>query len=88
MSGKYHFDPVDLSKEEITPISREPIDRVQAEYWQSLSLSELFDERVTLNNRITYMYEMNKPDIARQIERGVAIIDQIVKQKETKGAVA
>ena len=80
---KGQFSPVDLSKEDVTPITHEKINTVEATHWDSLSMTELHDELGTLRNRMQMMLDMCKPDIARQINSGITQLEAIITRKQS-----
>lgn len=84
MNRKPNLSPVDLATSDITPITREPIENVHAHQWSEMSISELHTEKAILQERANSMYDMNKPTIAKQIERGIAVIDSLINKKSLK----
>lgn len=64
----------------ITPISREEIEQVNSDEWSKLTLSELYDQLATLENR-KYACMQYSPLMVKDIERGIARIRAIINLK-------
>ena len=84
MTKGLHNPAVDLSEQDITPISREKIETVHRDMWASYSISELHDELTTLHRRYHMMVDMDKMDIARQIANGIRTLESTIKHRQSK----
>lgn len=67
--------PVDIS-DDITPITRKPIDKVDSNQWKEFSEYELFDQLDILTARRDMAYRISKPAVAIEIQKG---IDRLTK---------
>ncbi len=68
---------------DITPTTREPIQKVESTDWNEMSVSDLWTQRYTLQNRIAYAYESGHPEMAKHIMSGIQTIDQIIAQRQS-----
>lgn len=66
---------------DVTPTLRKPIDQVDASDWPKLSSAELWDQRTTLQQRLVYAHQSAHPEIAKQIQSGIDMIDAILRSK-------
>ncbi len=64
-----------------TPSGRE-VELVSADKWMDMSVTELFDQRITLNNRLNAVMTFGNPAMIKQLQLGVMQIDNIIKHKE------
>lgn len=71
-------DPVEL-----TPITKQPINQVHSDRWQEMTVSELWEERITLNNRLTYALQIGHADMIKQLNMGIKFLDQLIQSKTT-----
>jgi hypothetical protein len=67
---------------EITPISRKPIEKVNASEWKEFSEHELFDQLEILTNRRNMAYSIQKPGIAAEIQKGIDRLTKILNNIE------
>jgi hypothetical protein len=72
---------VDVNSD-ITPITKRPIQAVAGHEWSQMSLSDLHDQLITLQNRYYMMLQMGKGEIADQILMGIKRIESIISQKQ------
>ena len=63
---------------DVTPTLREPITKVDSNDWSEMSTSELWDQKSTLMTRLSYAQQNFNPQIAQQIQRGIAHLDQLL----------
>ena len=71
---------------DVTPTLRQKIDKVDAHEWAELSSQELWEQRTTLQTRMIYAHQSNHPEIVPQIQRGIDIIDELLRRNEPKNA--
>ncbi len=64
---------------DITPTLRERIPSVKADDWSEMTISELYDQRYTLQTRSQFASETGHPELIKQIESGMLIIDEIIR---------
>lgn len=80
--------PVDTSAE-VTPITRQKIEKVTPELWPQMDINRLWDQRIILNDRMIKAYQAGHAEIALQIENGIKTLDALLQRKaaeeETKG---
>ena len=64
--------PIDISENsEITPITQQPINKVNADEWGKLSLTEMHDQLTTLQNRYYTALELERYEIAQAMQIGI-----------------
>ena len=68
---------------DITPITRKPIEQVDASEWHKLSVAELATQRATLQQRLTMAHKFS-PHLVTPIQRGIAMLDRIIKSKQNE----
>ena len=66
---------------DITPVTRQPIDRVNALEWSELSVGDLQAQLVTLTKRRETALSVGSISTAKAIDRGIAQLTQIINQK-------
>lgn len=83
VDGPQAGDPVDLSQEDVTPITREPIKKVNANDWDNQGVSQLYDQLTTLENRLMYARQLGHADMIKQLEKGIARLRSQINSKDT-----
>lgn len=73
--------PVDVNSD-ITPTTRQPIPTVDQSTWNDASVSELYDQLITLQQRYYMMLDMGKGLIADQIQRGILQLEAQISEKQ------
>ena len=68
--------------DDITPITRQKIDQVTPEDWLKMDISTLWDQRITLSNRMVMALQSGHYDIAKQVQSGVNRIDVILQMRD------
>ncbi len=68
---------------DITPVTRQPIDKVNAERWNNMSVSELHQQREILQRRYWQALGAGLITGSGTIDQGIKMIDALL---ETKGA--
>ncbi len=64
--------PIDISTDsEITPITHQPINKVDATGWGTLTLTELHEQLDTLQNRYYTALELERYEIATAMQVGL-----------------
>ena len=66
---------------DITPITRQPIEQVDASDWTDRSVAELARQRVTLQQRLYYVQQHGSADMVKALKLGIAQLDLIIKSK-------
>ena len=64
-----------------TPSGKE-VELVSAEEWKDMSITQLFDQLMILNNRLTAVMQFGNPAMIKQIQMGIKQLDTIIKYKE------
>ena len=66
----------------VTPITHRPIEQVNAEMWEQLSISQLTDQLATLRSRLI-MIQTSGADvqIVRALELGILKLELLIKNK-------
>ena len=67
---------------DVTPTLRQKIDQVNSNDWSQLPSQDLWEQRVTLMNRMVAAHQTNHPEMVPQIQRGIDYIDQLLRDKE------
>ncbi len=60
------------------------VEIVSADEWKDMSVTQLFDQRIVLANRLALCAQFGNPGMLRQINMGLHQIDTIIKYKEQK----
>jgi hypothetical protein len=64
--------PIDVSSNsELTPITQQPISKVNADEWHSLTITELHEQLATLQNRYYTALELEKYEVSQAIQAGI-----------------
>jgi hypothetical protein len=71
---------------EVTPTTRQKIDKVTPGDWSQMDISTLWDERIVLDNRMAMAYQCGHAEIARQIQQGLNTIDALLRRKAIEAA--
>ena len=72
---------------DITPITKQPIDSIDASLWPDMDIADLHDQRVFLQNRLNIVLSnAAHPDVINQMNRGMQMIDQMIASKHTEDA--
>lgn len=66
---------------DITPVTRQPIDKVNAENWGNMTVSELHSQREILQRRYWQACSAGLLGGAGTIDQGIKIIDSLLEQK-------
>jgi len=69
--------------DDITPITHQPVNQITANEWSALSLTELWEQRVTLDNRLNYALQLGHSELIKQLQRGLSQLDEIIKQRSS-----
>ena len=67
---------------DLTPISREPINKIEGTEWQDMSLSQLHEQRGMLMTRMSVAANVC-PSALPALRQGVAQIEAIINSKVT-----
>jgi hypothetical protein len=67
--------------DDITPITRQPIDQVSADEWSTASVAELQAQLATLSRRAQMAAEIGNHSMLIQLNRGITRLKAIVKSK-------
>jgi len=71
---------VDASAE-VTPVTRQKIERVTPNQWPQMDINRLWDQRIILNERMMKAQQCGQAEIALQVQKGINTIDAILRQK-------
>ena len=74
---KDHKGPISVN-DDITPITKKPITQVDSNEWSKLSVTELWEQRTVINNRLDYALQLGHTDMIKQIQTGLHLLDQII----------
>lgn len=67
---------------DITPVTRQPIDKVNAENWGNMTVSELHSQREILQRRYWQACSAGLLGGASTIDQGIKMIDAILESKD------
>lgn len=65
----------------VTPITRRPIEHIDADQWPSMTTGELVDQRTLLNNRMNLARSMGATHMADQIYRHLRMLDEMIADR-------
>lgn len=65
---------------DITPITRQPIGQITPEKWNEMDDASLWDQRITLNNRVIQASQSGHAGLAQQVQAGINMIDAILRR--------
>ena len=66
----------------VTPVSREPIEDVDASQWNTLPTMKLQQQMVILNKRLQAAHCSSNLDIIKQLEKGIARLQFIINERD------
>lgn len=82
MSEKYkHLEGAVNVNGDLTPITRRPIDKINATDWEDMSFEALSHEYTKLTNRIELANRMGRADMVNQMNKGLRYLLQIIDKK-------
>lgn len=85
MSEKYkHLEGSVPVNGDITPITRQPIDKINALEWEDMPFEALEVQYNMLVKRINLVKSMGRTDLSGQMERGLKYLLQLIEQKRPK----
>ena len=64
-----------------TPSGKE-VELVSADEWKDMNVTQLFDQKMVLNNRLTAVLQYGNPAMIKQITIGIQQLDAIIAHKE------
>lgn len=67
---------------DVTPTLRQKITKVNSNDWANMSIADLWEQRTTLAHRLAFAQQHADPSVAKQIQAGINMIDQILSTKE------
>jgi len=65
----------------ISPSGKE-VELVSADDWADMSVSDLFDQKIILNNRLSIVAVHGSPAMIKQIQIGMMQLDHMIASKE------
>jgi len=72
---------VDVSNDDITPITHQPILPVDSSEWHNLTIKQLYEQMEILNERMYSVGAMGKVEVVRQIQRGIMQLQATIDAK-------
>ncbi len=85
MSEKYkHLEGAVPVNGDITPITRQPIDQINAASWEDMPFEALEQQYNMLVKRINLVKTMGRTDLSAQMERGLKYLTQLIETKRPK----
>ena len=67
---------------DVTPISHQPIEQIDSSLWEDMTIGELVNQRIALNDRINRAQMMGLGGVAQQMQRGLIYLDSLITQKQ------
>jgi hypothetical protein len=64
-----------------TPNGKE-VEVVTADEWMNMSINDLFDQKLVLNNRLNIASQYGNPAMLKQIQAGIMQLEAIIRHKE------
>lgn len=64
---------------DITPITRQPIESVDANAWSKMAAGELFDQKAILEKRRILAASCGSDAMLKEINRGIRILEELIK---------
>lgn len=81
MENKNDNGPIDVNGD-WTPITKKPIDQIDATQWGEMNIGELWDQRVFLQNRLNLVLNNSgHPDTIKAMQMGLANLDAHIQLK-------
>lgn len=68
---------------DITPITRQKIEKLDSSQWPDMDVSALYDQRIILTNRIAAASSSGSYGMVQQLEHGLKYLDSILASKKT-----
>jgi len=68
---------------DLTPSGNE-VELVSADEWANMNVSQLFDQRIVLNNRLAIVSQYGNPGMIKQIQMGIQQLDVVLQYKENR----
>lgn len=69
---------------DITPITKAPIDQINSGEWDTMSTSDLVEQRNALFNRMNLALSMGQMQLVPMMQRGLNYIDQLIRSRENQ----
>jgi len=66
---------------DITPTTRQKIEKVTPEKWNLMDINSLWDQRIILNNRMIMALQSDHAAIAQQLQAGINALDALLQRK-------
>ena len=65
----------------VTPITRTPIDVVDSNQWNDMTIDQLYQQQHTLNTRLQYAHQIGHIVMIEQIQRGLHQLYQVINSR-------
>jgi hypothetical protein len=65
----------------ITPVSREPIEQIDATKWNVMDVNQLMEQKLFLYNRLYMAHQIKHPILIEQIENGIKYLEMMIQDK-------
>lgn len=75
-----HGDPVSVEGD-ITPITRQKVEKVDAGEWEAMSVSQLHEQLLTMENRLLYVRQIGHDEMTTQLIRGINLLRGLIHLK-------
>ena len=75
-----HGDPVDVEGD-ITPITRQPVEKVDAGEWEAMGVSQLHEQLLIMEKRLLYARQIGHDEMTTQLIRGINLLRGLIHLK-------
>lgn len=65
----------------VTPITKQPIEQIDANLWPSMDINELWEQKTFLQTRYSNLAASGHPAILSQMQQGLLTLDQLISSK-------
>jgi len=73
---------------DVTPITKKPIDKINASTWEDMSYDALSTQYNMLQNRIDMAMTMGRGDLVKQMQNGKKYLLQLMEDKKPTDSVS
>lgn len=81
---KFSPVPISVSESDKTPITHQPISKVDGQNWSTMSISQLHSELATMRSRLQTLIQMEKNQPAQQLQNGIAMLEMLITERYNK----
>lgn len=71
----------EVNNPKLTPITKRAISEVHADRWNTMTIMELYDQKVILDNRMYIACQIGNSALIQQLQMGIGHLTNIINQK-------